>query len=477
MRDIPDPRRQGTMTFREALNGFMLDQQLAFATLLDQDLIRDVFAKHGALFGGVFHTAIVLWAFLSQVLRDGKEASCQSAVARISAFLAQAGRYIPFPNTGDYCKARAKLKEIALQALSQEVALRAQSQADPKWKWRGLRTFLVDGFTFQMPDTVKNQEAYPQHTAQKPGIGFPIARAVAMVCLATGVVVSAAIGRYKGKQTGELALFKQLFGHLKPGDVVVADRHYCSYWMICALLKMGVHVCFRKHQKRHTDFRKGKRLGAKDHIVVWPRSVRPKWMSKTDYDELPKELRLREIGYVIEEPGRKQQPFVIVTTMLGETDSDNASKDEIASLYGFRWNVELDIRSIKSNMNLGFMRCKSPEMIHREFWVTILAYNLIRSTVALAASLHDRLPRQISFTAACQFVLTTWNQCIASMSQHERLSYCEQLLRSVAHCQVAHRPDRFEPRVVKRRRDQYQLMTQPRHELRKRLAGGDNAFE
>jgi hypothetical protein len=200
-------------------------------------------------------------------------------------------------------------------------------------------------------------------------------------------------------------------------------------------------------------------------------------MSKTDYDELPKELRLREIGYVIEEPGRKQQPFVIVTTMLGETDSDNASKDEIASLYGFRWNVELDIRSIKSNMNLGFMRCKSPEMIHREFWVTILAYNLIRSTIALAASLHDRLPRQISFTAACQFVLTTWNQCIASMSQHERLSYCEQLLRSIAHCQVAHRPGRFEPRVVKRRRDQYQLMTQPRNELRKRLAGGDNAFE
>jgi hypothetical protein len=147
MRDIPDPRRQGTMTFREALNGFMLDQQLAFATLLDQDLIRDVFAKHGALFGGVFHTAIVLWAFLSQVLRDGKEASCQSAVARISAFLAQAGRYIPFPNTGDYCKARAKLKDIALQALSQEVALRAESQADPKWKWRGLRTFLVDGLS------------------------------------------------------------------------------------------------------------------------------------------------------------------------------------------------------------------------------------------------------------------------------------------------------------------------------------------
>jgi len=477
MRGIPDRRCQGTMTFRDALNGFMLDQQLAFSSLLHQDSICEVFDNHGARFGGVFHTAIVLWAFLSQVLRDGKEASCQSAVARISAFLAQAGRNIPVPNTGDYCKARAKLREAAIKALSHDVALRTESQADSKWKWRGLRTFLIDGFTFQMPDTIKNQKAYPQHTAQKPGIGFPIARVVGIVSLATGVVISAAIGRYKGKQTGELALFKQLFGHLKPGDVVVADRHYCSYWMICTLLKMEVQVCFRKHQARHTDFRKGMRLGAKDHIVLWPRSVKPEWMSKKDYDELPKELRLREIGYVIEEPGRKQQPFVIVTTMLGETDSDDASKEEIASLYGFRWNVELDIRSIKSNMNLGFLRCKSPEMIHREFWVTILAYNLIRSTIALAASKHDRLPRQLSFTATCQFVLTTWNQLSLPMSQQERLSYCEQLLRSIAHCEVGKRPGRFEPRVVKRRRDQYRLMSQPRNQLRMRLARGDNAFE
>jgi putative transposase len=477
MRDIPNRRCQGTMAFRDVLNSFMLDQQLGFSSLLDQDSIRDMFAKHRALFGGVFHTAIVLWAFLSQVLRDGKEASCRSAVARISAFLAHTGGDIPDPNTGDYCKARAKLSEAAIQALSQDVALRIESQADSKWKWRGHRTFLIDGFTFQMPDTRKNQKAYPQHTAQKPGIGFPIARVVAIVSLATGVVISAAIGRYKGKQTGELALFKQLFGHLQPGDIVVADRHYCSYWMICTLLKLGVQVCFRMHQTRHTDFRKGKRLGTKDHVVFWPRSVKPDWMSKNDYEALPKELRLREIGYVIEEPGRKQQPFVIVTTMLGETDTTDASKDEIASLYGFRWNVELDIRSIKSNMNLGFLRCKSPAMIHREFWVTILAYNLIRSTIALAASQHNRLPRQVSFTAACQFVLTTWNQLITSMSQQERLSYCEQLLRSIAHCKVANRPGRFEPRVVKRRRDQYTLMTQPRNDLRMRLARGDNAFE
>jgi hypothetical protein len=436
-----------------------------------------VFAKHGSLFGGVFHTAIVLWAFLSQVLRDGKEASCQSAVARISAFVARAGRAVPVPNTGDYCKARAKLCEHAIKAMSEQVALRAESNAEPNWRWQNVRTFLIDGFTFQMPDTIKNQNAYPQHSAQKPGIGFPIARVVTIVSLATGVIISAALGRYKGKQTGELALFKQLFGHLQPGDVVVADRHYCSYWMICTLLKLGVQVCFRKHQARHTDFRKGERLGKKDHIVLWPRSAKPAWMSKEDYEELPEELRLREIGYVIEEPGRKQQPFVIVTTMHGDAQTNAVRKEDIASLYGFRWNVELDIRSIKSNMNLGFLRCKSPEMIHREFWVTMLAYNLIRSTIALAARLHNRLPRQVSFTAACQFVLAAWSHFGARVTTDERTRYCEQIFQSIAGCEVANRPGRFEPRVVKRRRDRYTLMTQPRNVLRSRLARGDNAFE
>ena len=477
MRGIPNRGQQCTMTFPEALSGFMLDQELAFSTLLDKDLIGQVFTKHKSLFGGVFHTAIVLWAFLSQVLRDGKEASCQSAVARITAFLARTRERTPVANTGDYCKARAKLAQAALKELCTQVAIKTEARSHENWKWNSRRTFLVDGFTFKMPDTPKNQKAYPQHTAQKPGLGFPIARVIAIISLATGCVIDSAMGRYKGKQTGEVALFKELFGSLQAGDVVVADRHYCSYWLICYLMQLGVHVCFRKYQARHTDFRKGKRLGKQDHIVLWPRSKRPEWMSQEDYQKLPKELRLREVGYVIEEPGRKQEPFVVVTTMLGETAQDTATKEEIATLYGFRWNVELDIRSIKSNMNLGFLRCKSPEMIHREFWVTLLAYNLIRSTIALAANLHDKLPRQISFTSACQYVLSNWNGIEAAMSVQERLAYCETLLEAMAECQVANRPGRFEPRVVKRRRDQYQLMTQPRNALRSRLSNGDNAFE
>ena len=236
MRGIPNRPFHRTMSFRDALQSILLDPGLSFASLLDEETIRKVFSRHHALFGGVFQTAIVLWAFLSQCLRDGKEASCQSAVARISAFLTQSGRRIPSPNTGNFCRSRGKLCPLAIQALSQQVAMHAEAKADSRWKWCGRRVFLVDGLTFRMTDTPANQQAYPQHTTQKEGVGDPIARVVALICLATGVVLDAVIGPHKGKQTGELALFRQLIDQLQEGDVVVADRQYCSYWLIWLLM-------------------------------------------------------------------------------------------------------------------------------------------------------------------------------------------------------------------------------------------------
>jgi len=168
------------------------------------------------------------------------------------------------------------------------------------------------------------------------------------------------------------------------------------------LVKKGVQVCFRKHQARHTDFRKGKRLGKNDHVVTWPLGTRPNWMKTEEYRSLPKQIVLREIKYVVSEPGRKQKPFVVVSNMVEPSGKDEVSADEIAELYGFRWNVELDIRSIKSHLNMGFMRCKSPEMIHNEFWTKLLAYYLIRMTIGLAAKQESILPRTISFVSTCQ---------------------------------------------------------------------------
>jgi len=472
MVSLPNSRRERTFKFQDVLSAFPVER---LPELLTKELVREVFVKHNCSFGGVFHSAIVLWAFLCQVMRDGKDASCQAAVARISNFLIQIGQKAPHANTGDYCCARAKLKPSALRELVMRIASLVQDTQEETWRWKNRNAVLIDGFTFKMPDTPKNQAVYPQHTAQKPGLGFPIARVVALINLATGCLVDATIGPYQGKDTSEIAMLRQLISNLKPGDVVVADRHYCAYWLIAMLMKKGIHVCFRKHHARHTDFRKGKRLGKNDHVVTWPRGTRPNWMTKEEYKSLPEQIVLREIKYVISEPGRRQTPFVVVSTMVEPTGEEGVSTDEIAELYGFRWNVELDIRSIKSHLNLGFMRCKSPEMIHNEFWTKLLAYNLIRMTMGLAAKQESTLPRTISFVSTCQYVLSNWDLACFSASSSDEL--IRQLLRGISQCSVGHRPGRFEPRCVKRRMDQYTLMMEPRNTLRKRLSKGDNSFE
>lgn len=467
---------QSNFSFGQAVGAFLSSPGLPFVDVLSEQRIADVFRKHEGLFGRTYTTAIVLWAFMSQVLRDGKEASCQSAVARISSYLTGKARRDVNPNSRDYCRARAKLSEEALHELTTEVANEAERLVEPQYLWKGRHAKLVDGSTFMMPDTPRNQAAYPQNPAQKPGIGFPIARFVVVVSLATACVVDCAIAKYKGKETGETALLRQLLSCFARGDVAVADRFYGNYWMIAFLMKEGVNVCFRKHQGRHTDFRRGRRLGKKDHIVSWQRPPRPPWMSNEVYDSMPKTIELREIQYVITKPGRKQQPFVIVTTMTEVRGDEAVSADELAELFSFRWNAELDIRSIKTHLNLNHLSCKSPEMVRKEFWVTMLSYNAIRTTALSSAWQCGTRPREISFVSCCQFVLAAWD-VIDTIASEARRSYCLSRLKQIGKCVVGARPGRFEPRVRKKRASNYNLMTQPRGVLREKLAQGDNSFE
>lgn len=400
-------------------------------------------------------------------MRDGKEAGCQAAVARVVGYCQLAGKKTPTDDTGDFCRARAKLPEAALHQLSGDVARDLEDAADEAWLWKGLHAKLIDGFTFTMPDTPANQSEYPQQKAQKPGIGLPIARVAAVVSLATACVLDAAIGPYRGKQTGEPSLLRSILGIFRPGDIAVADRYYCSFMMIALLLARGTHSCTRIHQRRHTDFRRGRRLGKYDHVIVWTRPIRPDWMDEATYETIPPTLELREIRYNVVLPGRRTRKLTVVTTLL---DAKQYTKEEIAELYGFRWNVELDIRSIKQSLNLGHLRCKSPEMVRREFWITFLAYNLIRTTAAAAASLHTKQPRHVSFTATCQYVLSAWMLLSTDSIAPEKIRpYCLLLLSQIAACQVAKRPGRLEPRVLKRRRHGYKLMNKPRHVLQSEL--------
>ncbi len=461
-----DDRRS---SFRQAVATFLSQPGLPFAGILSAERIERIFSRHGNLFGAgaIYSTAVMVWSFLGQVLRDGKEASCQAAVARVAAYREQRGAAAPTSDTGDYCRARNKLSQAALRDVSVEVAAQMQEQAADEWLWKARHAKLVDGFTFTMPDTPQNQHEYPQPKSQKKGVGLPIARAVAILSLATACVTDVAIGPYSGKQTGETALLRQLSGSFNPGDVAVMDRYYCSFMMIALLLGRNVDVCTRMHQKRHVDFRRGRRLGKYDHIIVWTKPPRPTWMDQATYDAIPERMELREIRYNIVQPGYRTQTITIATTL---TDSEAYSKEEIAELYGFRWNSELDIRSIKQSLNLAHVRSKSPEMVRKELWTTMLGYNLIRTTAAAAAVLHNTQPRQISFTSTCQYVLASWMLISCDLIAADCMKgYCRRMLSQIAECEVANRPGRLEPRVLKRRRHGYKLMQEPRAVLRAKL--------
>jgi putative transposase len=467
MTTVSPQRTGGKNEFSVIADPFLQDPGLPFASVLDAASIQRVFREEEALFGqaDIFSTEVVLWAFLAQMLRDGKGVACAAAVADIATYLLQTGQQPPSGDTGDYCRARAKLSLPALQRLVRESSRQLEGAVALPWLWKGLHAKLVDGFTFTMPDTPENQAAFPQLRSQRPGVGFPIARVCAVLSLATACVCDMALGPYEGKETGETALLRGLLETFERNEVVVFDRYYCSFMMLALLSLRGIHVCTRRHQSRPTDFRRGRRLGPGDHLITWTRPPRPKWMSQEQYDQIPETLTLREVQFQVIVPGRRTETITVITTL---TDSKAYSREDIAELYGFRWNVELDLRQIKQTLHLDHVRCKTPEMVRRELWVTLLAYNLIRKVIATSAAVHKKQPRHLGFTLACQSILASW-MLFSTGACHDSRAMYNTLLAHIAANEVANRPGRIEPRVLKRRRHRYPLMRRPRAQLRAEL--------
>ena len=461
-----DPRR-GNGDFQRVTNSLLLGEGLPLGSILPAAEIERIFRRHDALFGdtynGIYNTAVVLWAFLSQVLADGKMRSCSAAVARVIDFAILTDQDPPSTDTGVYCNARHKLNERALHELVVEAAAKIEFVTPEEWLWCGRHAKLVDGFTATMPDTLDNQEEFPQQKSQEAGIGFPIMRACVILSLATACVLDGAFGPYSGKQTGETALFRELLDSFQPGDVAVFDRYYGSYMMLALLMLRGVDACARLHQGRPRDFRRGKRLGKYDRLVTWERPKCPEWMDDATYETIPETLTLRMTQFNIVEPGCRTKSITIVSTLV---DAEQYSKEDIAELYGFRWNVEIDILHIKQTLNLDHLRCKTPEMVRKEFWTTLLAYNLIRRIICAAATEHGQLPRRISFTRTCTTILTAWSTLSLGLYSPKALKL---LLKQIASLKTPLRPGRIEPRVLKRRRHRYPLMREPRPKLKQRL--------
>lgn len=402
----------------------------------------------------IYGPLTTLALFIEQVL--SADQSCQDAVARGMSARVGLGQARCSLNNGPYCKARARLPLGLVERLGREVGARLCAGQARTWRWRGREVKLIDGTTVSMPDTPENQARFPQNHEQRAGLGFPLARVVAILSLSCGAVLEWAIGPCEGKQTGETALLWQLAQKLRRGDVVVADRCYAGYFMIAWLMRLGVDVVIRQHQLRHTDFRRGVRLGTRDHLVSWVRPQRPAWMDEATYRSMPETLSMREV---------RVGGWTLVSSL---TDARQVSKQELLELYRSRWQVELDLRAIKAVMQMDILRCKSPPMVEKEIAAHLLAYNLVRSVMAKAAYLAGLLPRQLSFKGALQL--------LRAFEQNLRHSPCARLvirqahlLAGIAQMKLPYRPWRVEPRAVKRRPKTYKWLTEPRNIVRARL--------
>lgn len=388
--------------------------------------------------------------FLAQAMSADR--SCQNIVNQAAVDRVLGGLPRVSARTGAYCRARKRLPTQMVSGLTQKLGRLIDMSSSAKDQWSGRRVYFVDGTSVTMADTPENQASFPQQRGQKPGLGFPICRVVGVTSLGTGALLDAAIGRFNGKGGDEQTLLRQLTHNFSAGDVVIGDAFFATWFFIAQMHAKGVDILMEQQgaRKRVTDFRKGVKLGTRDHLITLPKpKIKPYWLSQRDYDGAPENLTVREF---------KAGGKIMVTTMLC---SKSAPKAELKKLYKSRWNVELDLRDIKQTLGMNILSCKSPEMAMKEIWVYLLAYNLIRLLMLQSALLADVPPRALSFKHSLQIWLIAAQQ--TTLCNKEQL--CA-LLMIITQQQVGKRPGRVEPRAVKRRPKAYPLLMVTRAQAR-----------
>lgn len=442
---------------------FQAAPELPFSEVLSAERIERTLEKYGVEYRErVYTPAVSLWMFLSQALCP--DPSCRAAVARNLAYRKARGLSACSSDTTSYCQARQRLPEGLIIDLVRETGRELTERAPQSWLRHGRPVKIVDGSCVSMPDTSENTLAFGKPSNQKGQASFPVARIVVVQCLATGAARDLAIGPYSGKKSGESSLFRSLFANFDRDDIVLADRLFCAYFDIALLKAQGVDTVFRIHASRKVDFRRGERLGKDDHIVVWRKPARcPDWLTEEDFAALPKEMRLREIRIRVNVPGFRVKELVVVTTLL---DPVLHPKSELDELYRQRWHGEVDLRSLKSTLQMDVLRCKTPDMVRKEIWVHLLANNLLRSAMCEAALQRGLMPRQLSFRATQQ-LLEAFHHLLTITPTGQLEPVCDWLFEAIATHLVGNRPNRYEPRKRKRAAKPYPPLRQSREAERK----------
>lgn len=406
-----------------------------------------------------------LWTFLIQVLHP--DCSCRAAVAMALAESAAVGTDPGMSaDPSAYGQARGRLPTDVLRRCFHAVARTVRDAVGEDHLWRGRRVWLVDGTRCSMPDTPSLQRAFGQPDGQQPGCGFPVATLAGLFCWASGALLDVAIGPYRDS---ELRLWRRLWSWLHPGDVVVGDRLYCTYADLADLVRRGCDAVCRLHQRRKVDWRTGRKLGPNDRLVQWERPARHargRNVSVRQWRQSPRTLGVRLVRGAVGTPGFRTRKLIVATTLL---DPVAYPADDILALYGDRWTVELRLRDIKTTLGMDILRGKSPTMVRKEIYMHLLAYNLIRRLMVRAADDHGRDLHRLSFAGAVQHVEAMLPYLELYIDSPRRRRLVELLLGWIAHDAVPDRPGRVEPRAVKRRPKQYDLLNKPRPQMRKEL--------
>jgi hypothetical protein len=446
---------------------FLQDGELPFTDALSESAIAQALKALDVVWlDRIYSPLVTLWVFLGQVL--SQDHSCRAAVARLIAHRVSRGQRPCSAETGAYCQARKRLPEEFYAEVARKTGQSLDNNTKQEWLWKGRRVLTYDGSTVSMPDTAENQQAYPQPPQQRLGVGFPLARIAAFFSLSCGAVLDLSICSYSGKGHSELGMLRKLWDILRPGDVLLADRYMCAWHEIYLLKQRGIDTVTRVHHCRRVDFRGGERLAKGDHIVEWRRPGRIRSIDWQTLKLLPERLTIRETRVRIQQPGFRCRSMIVVSTLL---EVEEVTASDLAELYRARWTAELDLRSLKQTLQMDILRCKTPELIRKEVWTHILAYNLIRTIIAQAASKHSVEPRTISFKGAIQTLeafqplFAVYGDCDSSL----RRNLYKQFLDVIATHRVANRPNRFEPRLRKRRPKKYDSMLEPRHVIKRKM--------
>jgi Transposase DDE domain len=404
----------------------------------------------------IFTVRRTFFGFLYQVLKPAT--SCREIVRQIQALFALHDQGRVDEGTSAYCQARKRLPLDTLQRVRVGVAAAGEKMAQ---LWHGLRPKVIDGTTVSLPDTKKNQRAYPQSRRQKPGCGFPLMRLLGVFSLSTGLLLDYAKGN---KHQSELRLLKGLLDQFKPGDLAVADRGFCTYVLLALLLLRGIFGVFRLHQARPANLRKGKRLGKNDRLFTWQRPLqKPRWLPQSWWQKIPAQLSVRVIRFKLCRKGYRPESVTLATTLV---DAQKYPAQEIAELYARRWKIELWFRDIKTSMGMEVLRCKTPAMVHKELEMFLIAYNALRCLMLQAKAANDLELDRMSFKGTVDSVRQFSLAIAQARSKKKQQQLIAELLETVARDQVPDRPERTEPRAVKRRPKAFPLLNKPRDQFR-----------